>query len=97
MDFASAVFGGSLAFVRIASMVFTAPVLGHRSVPFRFKVLLALVLTTVTFPLISQSTTIPTEIDSWTRSLFAELADRHLFGAGRTNRFCCSSNGRHGH
>ena len=30
-------------------MVFTAPVLGHRSVPVRFKVLLALVLTTVTF------------------------------------------------
>ena len=82
MDFASAVFGGSLAFVRIASMVFTAPVLGHRSVPFRFKVLLALVLTTVTFPLISKSTTIPTEIDGWTQSLFAELAIGIFLGLG---------------
>ena len=82
MDFASAVFGGSLAFVRIASMVFTAPVLGHRSVPFRFKVLLALVLTTVTFPLISKSTTIPTEIDGWTQSLFAELSIGIFLGLG---------------
>lgn len=82
MDFASAVFGGSLAFVRIASMVFTAPVLGHRSVPLRFKVLLALVLTTVTFPLISKSTTIPTEIDGWTQSLFAELAIGIFLGLG---------------
>ena len=82
MDFASALFGGSLAFVRIASMVFTAPVLGHRSVPFRFKVLLSLVLTTVTFPLISQSTTIPTEIDGWTQSIFAELAIGIFLGLG---------------
>ncbi len=82
MDFASAVFGGSLALVRIASMVFTAPVLGHRSVPFRFKILLALVLTTVTFPLISQSTTIPTEIDGWTHSLFSELAIGIFLGLG---------------
>ena len=82
MDFASAVFGGSLAFVRIASMVFTAPVLGHRSVPFRFKVLLSLVLTTVTFPLITQSATIPNEIDGWTQSLFAELAIGIFLGLG---------------
>jgi len=56
VDFASMVFGGSLALVRIASMVLTAPVLGHRSIPFRFKAILALLLTTVTFPLINQST-----------------------------------------
>ena len=82
MDFASAVFGGSLAFVRIAGMVFTAPVLGHRTIPFRFKVLLALLLTTVTFPLINQSTTIPSEIDGWTQSLFAELAIGIFLGLG---------------
>lgn len=82
MDFASMVFGGSLALVRIASMVLTAPVLGNRSVPFRFKALLALLLTTVTFPLINLSTTIPTEIDGWTRSLFSELAIGIFLGLG---------------
>ena len=82
MDFASAVFGGSLALVRIASMVFTAPVLGHHSIPFRFKMLLALALTTVTFPLIDQSTTIPSEIDGWVHSLFSELAIGIFLGLG---------------
>lgn len=82
MDFASMVFGGSLALVRIASMVLTAPVLGHRSIPFRFKAILALLLTTVTFPLINQSTTIPTEIDGWTRALFSELAIGIFLGLG---------------
>ena len=82
MDFASTVFGGSLALVRIASMVFTAPVLGHRSIPFRFKMLLALTLTTVTFPLINQSTTIPREIDGWIHALFSELAIGIFLGLG---------------
>lgn len=82
MDFASTVFGGSLALVRIASMVFTAPVLGHRSIPFRFKMLLALALTTVTFPLINRSTTIPSEIDGWVHALFSELAIGIFLGLG---------------
>lgn len=82
MDFASTVFGGSLALVRIASMVFTAPVLGHRSIPFRFKMLLALTLTTVTFPLINRSTTIPSEIDGWVHALFSELAIGIFLGLG---------------
>jgi len=43
---------------------------------------LALLLTTVTFPLINQSTTIPTEIDGWTRSLFSELAIGIFLGLG---------------
>jgi len=82
VDFVSIVFGGSLALVRIASMVLTAPVLGHRSIPFRFKILLALVLTTVTFPLIDQSTTIPSEIDGWVHCLFSELAIGIFLGLG---------------
>ena len=68
--------------VRIASMVFTAPVLGHRSIPFRFKMLLALALTTVTFPLINRSTTIPSEIDGWVHALFSELAIGIFLGLG---------------
>ena len=68
--------------VRIASMVFTAPVLGHRSIPFRFKMLLALTLTTVTFPLINRSTTIPSEIDGWVHALFSELAIGIFLGLG---------------
>jgi flagellar biosynthetic protein FliR len=81
MDFASAVFGGSLAFVRIAAMIFTAPVLGHRSVPLRIKAILALGLTTVTFPLLNQST-VPTELNGWTQSFFSELTIGIFLGLG---------------
>lgn len=81
MDYASTVFGGSLALVRIAAMVFTAPVLGNKNVPFRIKAVLALALTTVTFPLLNHST-IPSEIDGWVQSFFSELTIGIFLGLG---------------
>lgn len=81
MDYASAVFGGSLALVRIAAMIFTAPVLGNKHVPFRIKIILALALTTVTFPLLNHST-IPTEINGWSHAFFSELTIGIFLGLG---------------
>lgn len=81
MDYASVVFGGSLALVRIAAMIFTAPALGNQHVPFRIKTILALALTTVTFPLLDHAT-IPVEINGWGHSFFSELTIGIFLGLG---------------
>ncbi len=41
-----------LAFTRIAAMVFTAPILGSRAIDMRYRMLIALVLTVVAYPML---------------------------------------------
>lgn len=73
---------GSLAWVRITAMLFTAPVLGNKSIPFRFKVLLSIVLTTVAFPLINQTGSLAVEIDQWPTAALGELTIGIFLGLG---------------
>ena len=45
-----------LIFIRIAGVVFTAPILGSRCVPFRFRLLVAALISVAALPLVAPST-----------------------------------------
>lgn len=66
-------FLGLLALVRMTAMLFTAPVLGHRSIPLQFRILLAVVLTAITFPMVQQHTHIVPSVNDWMPALSSEL------------------------
>jgi len=70
-----------LAFTRIAAMVMTAPVLGSRSVPIRFRVALAGLLTLTTFSLIQTNSTLLTS-DQFVAAFFSELTVGLILGLG---------------
>lgn len=63
-------------------MLFTAPVLGNRAVPIRFRVILAIGLTSITFPLISAANATPIPVDGWMNAVFAELTVGFSLGLG---------------
>lgn len=70
-----------LAFTRISAMVMTAPVLGSRSVPFRFRVALAGILTLSTFSLIQSHSTL-LDSSQFVQAFFSELTVGLMLGLG---------------
>ena len=63
-----------LALVRVSAMVLTAPVLGSRSVPFRFRIVLAGVLTLATLPLIDSQSIAGIELEAGLESNLISMA-----------------------
>lgn len=76
------IFVGLLALVRITAMLFTAPVLGNRVIPIRFRVLLSLILTAITFPMIQQQVAVVPSIGEWHSAVFSELTIGFSLGLG---------------
>ncbi len=72
----------TLVLVRITSMLMTAPLLGSRAVPVRFRLLLGALLTAMTFPLIQSHAAAPTGTDDWVRSCFSEVTVGISLGLG---------------
>lgn len=76
------IFVGLLALVRITAMLFTAPVLGNRVIPIRFRVLLSLILTAITFPMIQRQVAVVPSIGQWHNAMFSELTIGLSLGLG---------------
>lgn len=71
-----------LVFARISAAVFTAPVLGNRAVPFKFRLVIAGVLALTAMPLVEGSTTNPVGLDHLASALFSEIIIGSLLGLG---------------
>lgn len=71
-----------LVFARIAAAVFTAPVLGNRSVPFKFRLIIAGVITMTAMPLVNATATVPLEFSNLATALFSEIIIGALLGLG---------------
>ena len=71
-----------LALPRIMAVVFTAPVLGNRSVPFKFRVIIACTLTLATIPLIEGPATVNCQLDGMISAVFSEIMIGALLGLG---------------
>lgn len=67
-----------LVFSRLGGLFLMAPVLGGQSIPVRVRVLLALALTLVVYPMVSQTTPLPLEPDMV--SLIGIMATELLIG-----------------
>ena len=72
----------TLVLVRITSMLMTAPLLGSRVVPVRFRLLLGALLTAMTFPLIQSHAASPMGTDDWVRSCLSEVTVGISLGLG---------------
>jgi len=71
-----------LALTRIMAVVFTAPVLGSRSVPFKFRVIIACTLTLTTMPLIEGSATVASQPGGVFSAVLSEIMIGTLLGLG---------------
>lgn len=72
-----------LALIRISAAVMTAPVLGSRTIPLRFRIVLAILLTLATFPLIRANSVSEVSADSSLASMaLSELIVGTLLGFG---------------
>lgn len=80
MDFNVMVF--LLALVRVTAVVLTAPILGSRSVPLRFRLIIGGVLTLTTFPLIQNSPSPTDSLNELASSVFSEVLIGALLGLG---------------
>ena len=78
------IFVAAMVLVRITSMLLTAPVLGSRSVPVRFRLILGLALTILTFPLLQASHPVVPGVDHWLGAMFSEVTIGISLGLGVT-------------
>ena len=70
---------GLLVATRITAGIFTAPVLGNVQVPIRFRILLAILLTTMTTPVLSTKINLGSD---WVSMFFGELVIGISLGLG---------------
>ena len=71
-----------LALFRVSAVVMTAPVLGSRSVPFKFRIVIALLLTLTAIPLIDGSAIDSTEPKLLGAAILSEVIIGLLLGIG---------------
>jgi flagellar biosynthetic protein FliR len=71
-----------LALARISAVVMTAPVLGSRAVPFKFRIGIAILLTLTSIPLIDGSAIDPTDPGILFTALLSEVTIGSLLGLG---------------
>lgn len=72
----------SLALTRMLAVVLTAPVLGNRAIPLKFRVIIAATLTLTTFPLIESATSVPPPLEGIGTALVSEVMIGILLGLG---------------
>lgn len=71
-----------LVFARIAAAVFTAPILGNRAVPFKFRVIVAGVITFAAMPLVVAPSTTDIGFSHLVTAFFSEIIIGSLLGLG---------------
>ena len=82
MDPVGCLWVGTLVTIRVSAMIFTAPVLGHRAVPFRLRLVLGGMLALLATPLVLARNTEPPAVDDWLPAASSELTIGLALGLG---------------